>query len=133
STHFMNEAEWCDRISLMHAGRVLVSDTAAAIRESKGAATLDDAFIAYLQEAIAADASPESAPSDGPTAASLPAAAPPRPPRRRAPFSLRRMLSYSQLEMLQLRRDPIRMTMAMLGSLILMFVIGYGINMDVRD
>ncbi|MEF9604687.1 ATP-binding cassette domain-containing protein, partial [Paracoccus sp. PXZ] len=27
STHFMNEAELCDRISLMHAGRVLVSDT----------------------------------------------------------------------------------------------------------
>ena len=27
STHFMNEAERCDRISLMHAGRVLVSDS----------------------------------------------------------------------------------------------------------
>ena len=31
STHFMNEAERCDRISLMHAGRVLISDTPAAI------------------------------------------------------------------------------------------------------
>ena len=31
STHFMNEAERCDRISLMHAGRVLVSDTPAAL------------------------------------------------------------------------------------------------------
>ena len=27
STHFMNEAERCDRISLMHAGRILASDT----------------------------------------------------------------------------------------------------------
>ena len=27
STHFMNEAERCDRISLMHAGRVLATDT----------------------------------------------------------------------------------------------------------
>jgi ribosome-dependent ATPase len=27
STHFMNEAARCDRISLMHAGRVLVSDS----------------------------------------------------------------------------------------------------------
>jgi ABC-type multidrug transport system ATPase subunit len=26
STHFMNEAERCDRISLMHAGKVLDSD-----------------------------------------------------------------------------------------------------------
>jgi ribosome-dependent ATPase len=29
STHFMNEAERCDRISLMHAGKVLVSDSPA--------------------------------------------------------------------------------------------------------
>ena len=26
STHFMNEGERCDRISLMHAGKVLASD-----------------------------------------------------------------------------------------------------------
>ncbi len=45
STHFMNEAEWCDRISLMHAGKVLVSDTAEAITKSKGCATLEDAFV----------------------------------------------------------------------------------------
>ena len=32
STHFMNEAERCDRISLMHAGNVLVSDTPAGNR-----------------------------------------------------------------------------------------------------
>ena len=31
STHFMNEAERCDRISLMHAGKVLDSDTPAAL------------------------------------------------------------------------------------------------------
>ncbi len=130
STHFMNEAEWCDRISLMHAGRVLVSDTAAAIRGSKGAATLDDAFVAYLQEAIDADPGTPPALPDATDAPQPPA---PATPARRAPFSLRRMLSYSQLEALQLRRDPIRLTLATLGSLILMFVIGYGINMDVRD
>ena len=31
STHFMNEAERCDRISLMHAGRVLATDTPAGL------------------------------------------------------------------------------------------------------
>jgi ribosome-dependent ATPase len=35
STHFMNEAERCDRISLMHAGKVLVSDTPAALIEKR--------------------------------------------------------------------------------------------------
>src|SRR5690606_33224635 len=51
STHFMNEALRCDRISLMHAGRVLASDTPAALQASRGAATLEDAFIDYLSEA----------------------------------------------------------------------------------
>jgi len=44
STHFMNEAARCDRISLMHAGRVLVSDTPAALRAARGADTLEEAF-----------------------------------------------------------------------------------------
>jgi len=53
STHFMNEAARCDRISLMHAGRVLASDTPAALIAAKGAGTLEEAFIAYLEEAPA--------------------------------------------------------------------------------
>ncbi|MFZ2987676.1 ATP-binding cassette domain-containing protein, partial [Ideonella sp.] len=51
STHFMNEAERCDRISMMHAGRVLDSDTPAALVAKRGAATLEEAFIGYLMEA----------------------------------------------------------------------------------
>jgi ribosome-dependent ATPase len=51
STHFMNEAERCDRISLMHAGRVLASDTPAALRQASGADTLEAAFIRYLEQA----------------------------------------------------------------------------------
>src|SRR5690606_24300816 len=53
STHFMNEAERCDRISLMHAGRVLVSDTPAALMEKRGVKTLEEAFIRYLEDAVA--------------------------------------------------------------------------------
>lgn len=126
STHFMNEAEWCDRISLMHAGKVLVSDTAEGITKTKGCATLEDAFIAYLQEAIG-DTTPAPA-SEAPVAEATPTQAAPQPA-----FSLRRLLSYSRLESLQLQRDPIRLTMALVGSLILMIVIGLGINLDVED
>lgn len=129
STHFMNEAEWCDRISLMHAGKVLVSDTAAAITTSKGCKTLDDAFVAYLEEAIGETEAPP------PESAAVPVA--PQPPQQEAAvsdgFSLRRLLSYSRLEGLQLQRDPIRLTMALVGSLLLMIVVGLGINMDVED
>ena len=51
STHFMNEGERCDRISLMHAGRVLATDTPASIVRARGATTLEEAFVAYLEEA----------------------------------------------------------------------------------
>ncbi len=43
------------------------------------------------------------------------------------------MFSYSRREALELRRDPIRLTLAVLDSVILMFVMGYGISMDVED
>ena len=52
STHFMNEAMRCDRISLMHAGTVLACDTPAALQRTRGASSLEEAFIGYLEEAI---------------------------------------------------------------------------------
>ena len=51
STHFMNEAARCDRISLMDSGRVLATDTPANLIKARGVATLEDAFIGYLEEA----------------------------------------------------------------------------------
>ncbi len=132
STHFMNEAEWCDRISLMHAGKVLVSDTAEAITKSKGFATLEDAFVAYLQEAIDETATaPE--PTTEPAAVSALAGAAPARRNETGGYSLRRLISYSKLESLQLQRDPIRLAVALIGSVLLMIVIGLGINMDVED
>ena len=50
TTHFMNEAMRCDRISLMNAGRVLVSDYPANVIKNRGSATMEDAFISYLEE-----------------------------------------------------------------------------------
>lgn len=132
STHFMNEAELCDRISLMHAGKVLVSDTPAAIIAKRSAGSLDEAFIAYLEDAIA------QAPVPVPSVAERNNIADEAPGshkvRSSGPYlDLRRMLAYTQRESLELRRDPIRGTLAILGTLILMFVIGYGINMDVEN
>ncbi|MBU3261548.1 ribosome-associated ATPase/putative transporter RbbA [Roseovarius sp. PS-C2] len=127
STHFMNEAEWCDRISLMHAGKVLISDTAEAIAKSKDSATLEGAFIAYLEDAIGQEATAPEA------TVSAVAKSAPEPHKTASAFSSRRLLSYSLLESLQLRRDPIRLSMALIGSLLLMAVIGLGINMDVED
>lgn len=47
-------------------------------------------------------------------------------------FSWRRTLSYTRKETLELRRDPVRAALALLGSVLLMVVMAYGITMDVE-
>ena len=131
STHFMNEAARCDRMSMMHAGRVLDSDRPAALIAKRGAATLEEAFIGYLVEAGGdAPAADDAPPAD--TAQAAPAAA--HGSTARGPvFSLQRLFSYLWREALELQRDPVRAAMALLGSLVLRFVIGYGITLDVEN
>ncbi|KVC94859.1 multidrug ABC transporter ATP-binding protein [Burkholderia ubonensis] len=139
STHFMNEAERCDRISLMHAGRVLASDSPAELVRQRGAATLEEAFIGYLVDAQRAGDAPQAAPDDaswdaggdaGGDAGAPPSIAAARPSPR---FSLARAGSYTWREVLELRRDPVRATLALLGSLVLMCVISIGISLDVDN
>ena len=129
STHFMNEAVRCDRISLMHAGEVLVTDTPQAIKASKSADTLEQAFIDYLVEAQTPENQTQNTEQSAPKGVSADKAT---PPNKRAK-GLRRLLSYASRETLELIRDPIRLTMSFLGSMVLMVVIGYGITMDVDD
>lgn len=154
TTHFMNEAERCDRISLMHNGKVLDSDKPEELVRKKGSESLEQAFIAYLKEA-GADQEEEGQGS----AAAEPGEQPEQSAddqeeagkklgqlmqgkdgeqdelerKRRVFFSPRRFYSCMWREALELRRDPIRATLALLGSLILMLVMGYGITMDVED
>ncbi|HEV8341794.1 MAG TPA: ATP-binding cassette domain-containing protein [Candidatus Binatia bacterium] len=56
TTHFMEEAEYCDRVAIMDAGRVLDQGTPAEIRrrgraEAGREPTMEDAFIAIVEEA----------------------------------------------------------------------------------
>src|SRR5690554_3207259 len=125
STHFMNEAQRCDRISLMHAGRVLACDTPEALRKERGTDTLEEAFIAWLEEA-----------SDEPPAdlQATPRATGSTAPQRDPPvFSLKRLMSYARRESMELRRDPLRGILALFGTVLLMFIIGYGISLDVEN
>ncbi|MFD2250037.1 ribosome-dependent ATPase [Pseudochelatococcus lubricantis] len=132
STHFMNEAALCDRISLMHAGKVLVSDTPQAIIEKRSAHTLEEAFISYLEEASGEQASPAQPPAQREAADGAMMSAYHAPSVRNF-FNWRRMFAYTQREALELQRDPIRAALAILGSVLLMFVVGYGINLDVEN
>ena len=133
STHFMNEAERCDRISLMDSGRVLATDTPSGLIAARRADTLEDAFIGYLEEAIA---------SRSPVATTEPALAEQlaanagsaeRRPGRGFSFSLRRLFACTIRETLELIRDRIRLGFALLGTTFLMLVFGFGISTDVNS
>jgi ribosome-dependent ATPase len=128
STHFMNEAARCDRISLMDSGRVLATDTPAGLVDARGAKTLEDAFISYLEEAIRARA-PDSTAARAPRIPA-PGVARPGPP---AWFSLRRLAAYTIREGLELLRDPIRLGFGLFGTALLMVVFGFGVSTDVDN
>ncbi len=127
STHFMNEAERCDRISLMHAGKVLASGTPSTLTANRQAQSLEEAFIAYLEEASSEGA---AAPGVDDKKSLVMESAPLSKP---ATFSFRRLSAYSLREGMELVRDPIRLAFALLGTAILMLVFGYGITFDVED
>ena len=88
STHFMNEAERCDRISLMHPGKVLVQRHAGGhLVAERGAATLEEAFIGYLEEAAARGSASRPSPRGGARVALRPRSRRERPDRARASTS----------------------------------------------
>ncbi len=135
TTHFMNEGMHCDRISLMHAGRVLACDAPRKLIEERRAKGLEDAFIAYMEDAMADRADRTEPTGKAPSVASPPPApaSQPKPERKsRIPLPLRRLLAYSRNEAIQIRRDPIRLAFAFVGSALLMLVFGFGITTDVE-
>lgn len=133
STHFMNEAMRCDRISLMHAGKVLINDEPRQIIASKNAQTLDEVFVAYIEDAMGEPAllasSTSLATNTDPAAIGDNRAAIETP----AGFSPARMFAYSYREIMEVMRDPVRLAFAFLGSVVLIMIMAYGITQDVEN
>lgn len=127
STHFMNEAARCDRISLMDEGRVLATGAPHALTRARGVETLEDAFISFLEEergseyvaspAVFAVESPETSMTSGNVSS----------------FTFARLFAYAIREALELLRDPVRLSFALIGSALLMLIFGFGISTDVDN
>jgi ABC-2 type transport system ATP-binding protein len=49
TTHYMDEAEYCDRVSIMVDGRIAVLGTPAEIRNEFGAPTIEEAFVRLVR------------------------------------------------------------------------------------
>jgi len=144
STHFMNEAERCDRISLMHRGRVLAVGSPQALQAEQGAASLEDAFVAHLQAAdttlqaaqAAATVRPGQQPGETSPTHNSPAAnsiGHARNPRERSLLDWwARTWAFARREAMELKRDPIRLTFALLGPIILLVTAAWSISFDIQ-
>ncbi|HNX69262.1 MAG TPA: ribosome-associated ATPase/putative transporter RbbA [Candidatus Omnitrophota bacterium] len=135
TTHFMNEGMRCDRISLMNAGKVLACDAPQKLIETRGAANLEDAFIGYMEDAMAdagSAAKGKVKSSGGGVAAERPEA--PKDLKQPSGFKLRlgRTLAYVRNETMQILRDPVRLVFSFVGSALLMLVFGFGITTDIE-
>jgi len=127
TTHFMNEADRCDRISLMHAGRVLAVGAPQELVKERGSASLEDCFVGYLAEAAGIDRSKKV---EAPAPEAETAEAPIAPPKA---FSIGRLWAYARRETVELLRDPIRLAFAVVGPIVLMLAFGYGISFDIEN
>src|SRR5215475_9745245 len=129
STHFMNEADRCDRISLMHAGKVLAIGAPEELVQKRGSPSLEDAFISYLAEAAGIKVTEKVPP---PVQEQRAQEVPAKSQHSARRFDPGRLWAYARRETMELLRDPIRLTFALLGPLILMIAFGYGISLDVE-
>jgi ribosome-dependent ATPase len=124
STHFMNEAERCDRVSLMYGGRVLAQGTPESIVKDAGAKDLEDAFVGQLLRTAGTRVAPG--------AADLRESATETRSARRGGLAWHRLWAYALRETLEIWRDRIRLAFATLGPVVLMIVFGFGITFDVE-
>lgn len=136
TTHYMNEAERCDRLSLMNNGKVLASGSPDEIREQFAVNTLEAAFIHVLEQSQPEVAQPEIAPpEDAVRQVEQPAknfSSIEKQPARNF-FSVGRLWAYASREMLELLREPVHLTFSLLAPIFLLIVLGLGINFDVDE
>ncbi|AXI49188.1 multidrug ABC transporter ATP-binding protein (plasmid) [Sulfitobacter sp. SK012] len=120
STHFMAEAERCDRVSFMHAGRVLAEGTPSALIANQKADNLEDAFIAIME-------------ADEPPVQVFAPAVPDEAKTAGSGNSVGRILAYARRETIEVLRDRVRLAFAFLGSALLMLVFCFGISLDIDE
>ncbi|WP_276501370.1 ABC transporter ATP-binding protein [Terrimonas pollutisoli] len=51
TTHYMDEAEYCNRVSIMVDGKIEALDTPAGLKQSFGASSMDDVFLMLARKA----------------------------------------------------------------------------------
>jgi ABC-2 type transport system ATP-binding protein len=55
TTHYMDEAEYCDRISIMQNGRIIELDSPSALKKKRGVESVEEAFVGLLMESTSGE------------------------------------------------------------------------------
>ncbi len=139
STHFMNEALRCDRISFMHRGQVLAVGTPAELQKQRQTETLEEAFIAFLTEQQEQPQKQSDSESKTPTGVQTPAIASQNTnstdKRSQSPnlgfwYWFHTIWTFALRESKELLRDPIRLLFSIFGPIILLLVDSWGLSFD---
>ena len=150
TTHFLDEAEYCDRIGLVYRGRVIAEGSPDELKDrvrsdERTEPSLEDAFISLVEEfdrnegrTPDAAAQPSVMPRD---ALDHKQTTPPAPQSQESragmtlppgPARLRRMIALVRKEGLQILRDPSSFLIAGALPLLLLLVYGFGVSLDLR-
>ncbi|OZI69040.1 ribosome-associated ATPase/putative transporter RbbA [Bordetella genomosp. 1] len=130
STHFMNEAQRCDRISFMHRGRVLAVGTPEELRERQHAPTLEEAFVTYLEQEDPEQKTNTATPQAAGALAEAPAPAGAAGGLR---GWLRRTWAFALREAIELQRDRMRLAFALFGPVVLLCIAAWSVSFDVEN
>ena len=132
STHFMNEAERCDRISFMHQGRVLAIGTPKQLCENKNTDDLETAFIEYLEEAAGTDKNNATAENKTSATENTEVSASSSNNADSLRYWFGTVWTFAVREGKELLRDKIRLFFALLGPVVLMLMAAWSVSFDVE-
>ena len=132
STHFMNEAERCDRISFMHQGRVLAIGTPKQLCENKNTDDLETAFIEYLEEAAGTDKNNATAENKTNDTENTEVSASSSNNADSLRYWFGTVWTFAVREGKELLRDKIRLFFALLGPVVLMLMAAWSVSFDVE-
>ncbi len=130
TTHFMEEAEYCDHLVIMAHGRILAEGTSESIKAHYRSAkcpepTMEDAFVALIEENAGADRRMNEV-TELPHVTITPG-------QHRGTGAIGRLRGLLRKEFLQIGRDPSSIAIAFLLPVVLLLIFGYGVSLDARN
>lgn len=134
TTHFMDEAEYCDRIGLVYRGQLIASGTPdelkqLATNDQQFEPTMEDAFIFLVNQHDKNNQRVEQTSSKISLSNVINGKS---MNRQQISYSnaMRRLLALCKKEFFQIVRDPSSILMAFILPIVMLLIYGYGLNLD---